>query len=89
MCARKETFKYFFDRAEVQTIWERLSANMGAIKRSDTMKTMEIETRALIVRATLLGNPITVFRKRACTAADVAAFDALVGFSPGEQGCGS
>ncbi len=85
MCARKETFKYFFDRNEVLLVWERLAAAMGKIKRSDTMKTIEIETPALIVRSTLLGNPITVFRKRACKAADVAAFHVLVGFSEEER----
>ena len=40
----------------------------------------EIESEHFIFRSTYLGNPITVFRKRKCTAEEVEKFHALVGY---------
>ncbi len=88
MCARRGTYKYFLQRDQVRVIWEKLASTYGAIERNEKMMTMEIESRALILRATTLGNPITVFRKRACTDADVEAFHALVGLEVSTEPAG-
>jgi hypothetical protein len=79
-CARGGTFKYFFSRDAVALVWQKLEAEYGPIRRNETMKTMEIEAPAFIFRATLLANPITVFRKRRCEPTDVAHFHSLVGY---------
>jgi hypothetical protein len=84
-CSRGGTFKYFFAKAEVEVVWRRLEASYGPIRRSDAMKTIEIEAERLIFRSTYLGNPITVFRKRKCVADDVERFHALVGYSEAED----
>jgi hypothetical protein len=84
-CSRGGTFKYFFATAEVEVVGRRLEASYGPIKRSDVMKTIEIEAERLIFRSTYLGNPITVFRKRKCVADDVERFHALVGYSEAED----
>lgn len=80
-CARGGTYKYFFDKDAVVGVWKRLEARYGAVRRNDAFKTMEIESERLIVRATLLMNPITVFRKRLCDAMDIEEFHTLVGYS--------
>lgn len=80
-CARGGTYKYFFDRDEVAAIWQRLAATYGPIRKNDAFKTIEIEDERLIFRSTLLANPVTVFRKRKCEAADVDRFHQLVGYT--------
>jgi hypothetical protein len=80
-CERGGTYKYFLDRDEVMPTWERLKAAFGDVQRNETMATIEVRGRALIVRSTLLGNPLTVFRRPPCTATDVEAFHTLIGFS--------
>jgi hypothetical protein len=79
-CSRGGTFKYFFPREEVGDVWRRLELHYGPIRKNDAMKTMEIESERFIFRATLLANPITVFRKRKCVDEDVAHFHTLVGY---------
>ena len=71
-CSRGGTYKYFFPRDDVRSVWKRLSAEYGPIRTNDEMKTMEIESERFILRSTLLANPITVIRKRRCTPDDVA-----------------
>lgn len=80
-CERGGTYKYFLDRDQVLPTWERLKAAFGDVLRSETMATIEVRGPALIVRSTLLGNPITVVRRPPCTADDVEAFHALIGFA--------
>ena len=82
-CARGGTYKYFFDRSEVADIWRRLESTYGPIRRNDAFKTIEIESDRLIFRSTLLANPVTVFRKRRCAAADVDRFHDIVGYAEG------
>lgn len=79
-CARGGTYKYFFDRNDVAGVWRRLESRYGAVRRSEAFKTMEIESDRLILRATLLMNPITVFRKRLCDVTHVEEFHVLVGY---------
>lgn len=79
-CARGGTYKYFFDRNDVVGVWRRLESRYGEVRRNEAFKTMEIESERLILRATLLMNPITVFRKRLCDATDVEEFHLLVGY---------
>jgi hypothetical protein len=88
-CARGGTFKYFFPRAEVADVWRRLESTYGPIRTNDVMKTMEIEGERIIFRATLLANPITVFRKRRCVAEDVQRFHTLVGYAEGDDDDGT
>ncbi len=79
-CERGGTYKYFLAAARVEPVWAALVAAYGAIQRDPVRATMEITTSAFILRSTLLGNPLTVFRKRACTSADVAALHLVLGF---------
>ncbi|AKV04207.1 hypothetical protein AKJ09_10870 [Labilithrix luteola] len=84
-CARGGTFKYFLPRDEVMPAWRRLEATFGLIVVTAATHTMQIESKALILRATHLGNPITVFRKRACRAEDVDVFHGVIGFSEDDE----
>ena len=79
-CARGGTYKYFLDREDVQGAWERLAASLGPIVSVTATSTIQIETPALIVRSTHLGNPITVFRKRACRREAIDTFHRLIGY---------
>lgn len=79
-CARGGTFKYFFPREQALEVWRVLQDTYGPLRRNDAMKTMEIESERFIFRATYLGNPITVFRKRKCTPEDVEVFHRVVGY---------
>lgn len=79
-CIHPETYKYFLERDEVLTTWQRLSARYGPIHRNDSFRTMEIAAPQFTLRATALGNPITVLRRRGCAPADIADLHALLGF---------
>ncbi len=85
-CSRGGTFKYFFPREQALEVWRNLQETYGPLRRNDAMKTMEIESERFIFRSTYLGNPITVFRKRKCTAEDVETFHLLVGYTDAEDG---
>ena len=85
-CSRGGTYKYFFARDEVRPVWERLVAEYGSVRTNDAMKTMEIESDRFILRSTLLANPITVIRKRRCTADDVARLHAVLGYEEEDAG---
>jgi hypothetical protein len=72
-CERGGTYKYFLAADRVRRVWEALVAAYGPLRKNEHMATIEIECAAFILRSTMLGNPITVFRKRACLDADVAS----------------
>jgi hypothetical protein len=59
-----------------------LASHYGDVVVNESMCTMQIDARVLLFRSTRLGNPITVIRKRRCTAEDVDAFHRLIGFEP-------
>jgi hypothetical protein len=80
-CVHPETYKYFLDRDAVVPTWERLAARYGEPRRDPSFRTMEIVGPRFRVRATLLGNPVTVLRQRACTAADIEELHALLGYT--------
>ena len=80
-CIHPETYKYFLARDAVIPTWQRLAATYGPVRHNDSFKTMEIATPLLILRATSLGNPITVIRRRGCAPADIDALHAILGFS--------
>lgn len=84
-CSRGGTYKYFLRREDVFPTWERLAAEMGPVKKNEAMKTMEIDGAVFVLRATLLGNPITVVRKRKCTDDDVRRLHELLGFAEDEH----
>lgn len=88
-CARGGTYKYFLDKDDVVAVWRRLEERYGAIHRNESFKTMEIEGDRLILRATLLMNPITVFRKRLCGKPDIEELHALVGYPGADEFAGS
>jgi hypothetical protein len=79
-CIHPDTFKYFLERDAVIPTWQRLSARYGAITRNDSFRTMEIATPRFLLRATVLGNPITVVRRRGCTPDDIAGLHAVLGY---------
>ena len=83
-CAVPSTFKYFFSRDEVDAVWRRLESAYGTPAHDARFGTLEVRARRFILRATALRNPITVFRRRGCTDADLAELHRLFGFREGE-----
>lgn len=81
-CVHPETYKYFLERDEVVATWQRLVARYGEPRRDLSFRTMEVVAPRFRVRATLLGNPVTVLRRRDCTADDIAELHALLGYEP-------
>jgi hypothetical protein len=82
-CERGGTFKYFLAADRVAAVWANLERAFGAAVHHAARATLEIVTPVFILRSTLLRNPITVFRKRACTEADVIALHQLLEFTHG------
>jgi hypothetical protein len=85
-CERGGTYKYFLAAERVADVWAALVRRFGEMQKDGVRATIEIATKALIIRSTLLGNPITVFRKRACTPADVEELHAVLEFREGGDG---
>jgi hypothetical protein len=85
-CERGGTYKYFLAAERVADVWAALVRRFGEMQKDGVRATIEITTKALIIRSTLLGNPITVFRKRACTPADVEELHAVLEFREGGDG---
>lgn len=81
-CVHPETYKYFLERDEVVAAWQRLAARYGEPRKDLAFRTMEVVAPRFRVRATLLGNPVTVLRRRDCTADDIAELHALLGYEP-------
>ncbi len=79
-CVHPETYKYFLERDAVMAVWARLAERYGAPRRHAGFRTMEIGAPRFILRSTLLGNPITVLRRRDCTPADIVELHALLGY---------
>ncbi len=80
-CVHPETYKYFLERDEVLATWARLVARYGEARRNPGFRTMEIAAPRFMLRSTLLGNPVTVLRRRDCTPADIAELHALLGYA--------
>lgn len=79
-CVHPETYKYFLDREAVLATWQRLVDRYGEPRRNPGFRTMEIAAPRFMLRSTLLGNPVTVLRRRDCSAADIAELHALLGY---------
>mgnify|MGYP000008068766 CR=1 FL=1 len=79
-CVHPETYKYYLEREAVMETWRRLAERYGQPRRHPGFRTMEISAPRFILRSTLLGNPVTVLRRRDCTAADILELHALLGF---------
>ena len=80
-CIHPETYKYFFPKERILEVWRLLQARYGPLRINEAFRTQEVDASALIFRSTLLGTPITVYRKQHCAARDVDEFHALVGFA--------
>jgi hypothetical protein len=87
-CALKHTYKYFFEKDDVGAAWQRLEGAYGPARRNEAMKTLEINHAKFVIRATHLGNPITVFRKRRCTEDDVEELHRVIGFAASHEAPG-
>ena len=79
-CVHPETYKYFLERDEVIATWGRLVERYGEARRNAGFRTMEVAGPRFILRSTLLGNPITVLRRRDGTPADILELHALLGY---------
>ena len=84
-CIHPETYKYFFARGQVLPLWRRLSARYGEPDVNSSFGTLQLDTRSLLLRSVIGGNPITVIRKRGCTATDVDQLHQIFGFSPTDE----
>lgn len=81
-CVHPETYKYFIERDAVMATWVRLIGRYGELRRNASFRTMEVAGPRFVLRSTLLGNPITVLRRRDCTPADIVELHALLGYAP-------
>jgi hypothetical protein len=79
-CIHPETYKYFFELAEVQRVWRVLETYYGPITTTPGFGVIEIRANCLLFRAVAGGNPITVIRLRGCTTADVETLHERIGF---------
>jgi hypothetical protein len=79
-CIHPETYKYFFAKDEVRRVWGVLEACYGPITTTPGFGVIEIRAARFLFRAVGGGNPITVIRRRSCTAADVATLHERIGF---------
>ncbi|MCC6750391.1 MAG: hypothetical protein IT371_22190 [Deltaproteobacteria bacterium] len=79
-CPEPQTFKYYLPPEATELAWKRLAAAYGPPTRQAELPLVTLESSALLLRATLSGNPITVIRKRGCAPQDLAAFHALIGY---------
>lgn len=79
-CVHPDTYKYFLERDEVLPTWARLAARYGEVRKNPGFRTMEVDAPRFTVRSTLLGNPVTVLRRRGCTPADIAELHAILGY---------
>ena len=80
LAERNVTFKYFFEKEQVSNIWDQLQERYGPIREKPSFSVMEIESKLFRFRATSVGNPITIIRKRKCTEDDIERLHALIGF---------
>lgn len=81
-CIHPETYKYFFDVGEVRRVWSVLAQHYGPITTTPGFGVIEIQAERFLFRAVGGGNPITVIRRRGCTAADVATLHERIGYVP-------
>lgn len=79
-CIHPDTFKYFLAREAVLATWARLVARYGELRRDPAFRTMEVVGPRFTVRSTWLGNPVTVLRRRGCSAADIRELHAILGY---------
>lgn len=79
-CIHPDTFKYTFDPSSVESVWRELAARYGPVHRNASFRTIEIEAPAFFLRAVEGGNPISVVRKRCCSASDIIVLHSLLGF---------
>lgn len=79
-CIHPETYKYFFAAHEVRAAWGTLAAHYGPIVTTPGFGVIEIRGARFLFRAVAGGNPITVIRRRGCTASDVATLHERIGF---------
>ena len=78
-CIHPETYQYFLSADHTEFIWTRLENFYGGIQRN-SFNVMWIESKTLLFKAPLSGSPLTVVRKRRCTASDINFFHQLIEF---------
>lgn len=79
-CIEKNSYRYYFNKDNVFSIWDNLSKQYGKISRDFAFKTMEIKSKDFFFRSTEKGNPILVIPKRGCTQEAIDGFHRLAGF---------
>lgn len=82
-CIHPETYKYFLARDRVVAVWMRLVEAYGCPREKPSVHVVEIETAKFLLRATTARNPITVIRKRACTAEDISGLHVILEYQEG------
>lgn len=78
-CIHPETYQYFFEADEAQSVWARLEQHYGPIKKN-SFDVQWIECKALMFKSPLRGSPITVLRKRFSTGKDIKNLHYLIGY---------
>ena len=81
-CLTRLTYKYFVAPERTAEIWQQLEAELGPIRRLDSVRVQQISSAHLIVRATFDGNPITLMQRTpAVDPALLARVHAIFGFT--------
>ena len=80
-CLTRLTYKYFVEPERTVEIWRQLEAELGPIQRLAMVRVQQINTPALIVRATFDGNPITVMQRSGGDDGALARVHAIFGFT--------
>ncbi len=82
-CSHPRTYKYFLDPDAAPRAWAALQDRCGVARSIAGIGAIELNTDALLLRAPVCGNPITVIRTRDCRSEHVDDFHTIIGFSHG------
>lgn len=87
-CIHPDTYRYFISAPQSSLAWTKIETVYGAIQRNP-FQVMWVETASLMIKAPPAGSPITVLRKRRCTAKDIDQFHQIIGFDEPPSGTGT
>jgi PAS domain S-box-containing protein len=86
-CIHPETYKYFFEKTQVEAIWLKLEKEYGPRKTGNPFGVVEIDCEKFFFRSVAGGNPVTVIRKQKCVEKDVLDLHKAFAFQEGQVDC--
>lgn len=67
-CQNSSTYKYFVSPDRISEIWKALEDAFGEVEEVGVFSLRQISNTAFTLRASPMGNPITVIQSRDCAA---------------------